>query len=85
MEQPGLTYFEKLEKIYVLTETGQMLREKMTQLQNNNEPYEHIQEDLNKIEQEISAYTNGAAIHDLDFSNISLVNPALYTTFEDSY
>ncbi len=85
MEQPGLTYFEKLEKIYVLTETGQMLREKMTQLQNNNEPYAHIQDDLNKIEQEISAYTNGAGIHDLDFSNISLVNPALYTTFEDSY
>lgn len=85
MEQPGLTYFEKLEKIYVLTETGQMLREKMTQLQSTNEPFDHIQEDLNKIEQEIHSYTNGEAIHDLDFSNISLINPALYTSFDDSF
>lgn len=83
MEEHPLTYFEKLEKIYVLTETGQMLQEQLNELQNNNEPYDHVEEDLNKIHEEIHYYTDGEPIENLDFSNVSLINPALYSSFDD--
>lgn len=83
MASEQLTYFEKLEKIYILTETRQMLRKKLVELETNNQPLEPISDDIHKIEQEIILYTDGQPIEDLDFSNTTLLNPALYTSFED--
>lgn len=83
MEQNSLTYFEKLEKLYVLTETRQMLRNKLDELKNSNETFDHMNDDLAKIEQEILTHTNGHPIEELDFSNISLVNPAIISLYEE--
>ena len=82
MEQQPLTYFEKLEKLYVLTETRKMLKIQLDELTNSNQSTELVLDDLNKIEQEINYYANGHDIEELDFSNSSLLNPVFYTDFE---
>jgi hypothetical protein len=82
MDQQPLTYFEKLERLYVLTETRKMLKNQLSELQVNNQSQDVIEDDLHKIEQEIIYYANGHDIEELDFTNSSLINPVFYTDFE---
>ncbi|OIJ19229.1 hypothetical protein BKP45_13805 [Anaerobacillus alkalidiazotrophicus] len=83
MEQNSLTYFEKLEKLYILTETRQILRDKVAELSVSNENFDNINVDLTKIEEEIMSYTNGHPLENLDFSNTSLLNPAIISLYEE--
>ncbi|MCT8138096.1 hypothetical protein H1D32_10225 [Anaerobacillus sp. CMMVII] len=82
MEHQPLTYFEKLERLYVLTETRKMLRNQADELRSSNQAVDLIEDDLNKIEQEIKYYANGHDIEELDFTTSSLINPVFYTDFE---
>ncbi|MFN7249786.1 MAG: hypothetical protein ACK4M9_03255 [Anaerobacillus sp.] len=82
MDQQPLTYFEKLERLYVLTETRKMLKNQLSELQVNNQSQAGIEDDLLKIEQEIMYYANGHDIEELDFTTSSLINPVFYTDFE---
>ncbi len=83
MEQQPKTYFEKLERLYVLTETRKLLKNQLAELQNNNEHYQQVEDDITKIEQELMYYANGTNIDELDFSTSSLLNPVYYTGVVD--
>lgn len=82
MEHQPITYFEKLERLYVLTETRKMLKNQLEELRSSNQSSNLIEDDLNKIEQEILYYANGHDIEELDFTNSSLINPVFYTDFD---
>lgn len=82
MDQQPLTYFEKLERLYVLTETRKILKNQLQENEASNQPTNTIDDDLQKIEQEISFYANGHDIEELDFTTSSLINPVFYTDFE---
>ncbi|RXI96725.1 hypothetical protein DS745_23810 [Anaerobacillus alkaliphilus] len=83
MEQQSLTYFEKLERLYVLTETRKMLKSQLEEVNSSNQSPHLIEDDLHKIEQEIKIYANGHDIEELDFTTSSLINPVFYTDFEE--
>ncbi|WP_088105553.1 hypothetical protein [Halalkalibacter urbisdiaboli] len=69
MDQQPLSYVEKLENLHVLFETRQMLK---NQLENREQAYSEIEEDLIKIEEEIKQYTDVTDQHFPD----TLFNPA---------
>ncbi|UTW69436.1 hypothetical protein KHA80_21950 [Anaerobacillus sp. HL2] len=60
-----------------------MLQNKLDELINSNETFDHVNEDLAKIEQEILTHTNGHPIEELDFRIISLINPAIISLYEE--
>ncbi|SDZ63272.1 hypothetical protein SAMN05421736_12316 [Evansella caseinilytica] len=79
MEQHPLTYLEKLENLYVLLETRQMLEAKMHGLPDDSEEYRLIQKDLAKIKEEMMDYTDEKSIEQLSAPiTSSLFNPAMY-------
>jgi hypothetical protein len=82
MDHQPITYFEKLERLYVLTETRKMLKNQLEELKETNQSFDHIEDALTKIQQEIKYYANGHDIEELDFFNSSLINPVFYTDFE---
>lgn len=83
MDHQPLTYFEKLERLYVLTETRKMLKGQLEEQQHSNQAKDLIEDDLQKIEQEIKMYANGQDIEELDFTTSSLINPVFYTDFNE--
>ncbi|GAE25147.1 hypothetical protein JCM9140_1124 [Halalkalibacter wakoensis JCM 9140] len=83
MDHQPLTYFEKLENVYVLIETRKMLQHKLTQLKEANQSTELVKEDLRKIEEEIEEYTDGAPVETNQTLTSSLFNPALINQLED--
>ncbi|MGP7816555.1 hypothetical protein [Niallia sp. 01092] len=79
MKQKPLTYIEKVENLYILMETRQMLQSKLQELQQNNQSYQLIEEDLRKIDKEILSYTDGQHIQDPEqMITSSIFNPAAY-------
>ncbi|WP_078553573.1 hypothetical protein [Bacillus alkalicellulosilyticus] len=75
MDLGSLSYVEKLENLYVLMETKQMLEQKEKELPKDSKQIELVQEDLRKIKQEMELYTNGQTI---DFDKNELVLGALF-------
>ncbi|MCL7746054.1 hypothetical protein [Halalkalibacter alkaliphilus] len=83
MEHQPLTYFEKLENLYVLMETKKMLQAKLEQVKQENQPTNLIEEDLRKIEEEIAEYTDGSDMPDPNITiTSSLFNPAIMEEME---
>ncbi|WP_332697515.1 hypothetical protein [Halalkalibacter lacteus] len=76
MNHQPTTYYEKLENVYVLTETRQMLQIKLEQLKGSNESTELVEHDLRKIEEEIQEYTGGVPVTQTITS--SLFNPVIF-------
>ncbi len=54
--------YEKMQRIYILQETYQLLQQKQQELQNNGESSAAIEDDLRKIEEELQEYTNSDLI-----------------------
>jgi phosphomevalonate kinase len=77
MSHQPLTYYEKLENVYVLMETQQMLQNKLKQSKESNESTHLIEEDLRKIEEEIKEYTEEAPTNQTQLITSSLFNPGL--------
>ena len=76
MDHRPLSYVEKLENLYVLMETKQMLENKVNEL-TDHESVKIMKEDLAKINEEISSYTNGQSYEILELNMTqSLFNPA---------
>ncbi|MDT8861118.1 hypothetical protein N0O92_12820 [Alkalihalobacillus sp. MEB130] len=82
MDHQPLTYFEKLENVYVLMETRNMLQAKLEQLKETNQSTELVEEDLRKIEEEIEEYTDGAPVEPNQIMTSSLFNPAVMEELE---
>ncbi|MBU8906076.1 hypothetical protein [Desertibacillus haloalkaliphilus] len=77
MANEELSYMERMEKLYVLKETQQLLLQKLGELKENNEPHDSVEDDLRKIEQEIDLYTGGIPAEEAQgLINESLINPA---------
>ncbi|MBU9720646.1 MULTISPECIES: hypothetical protein [Bacillaceae] len=81
MKYESLPYFEKLESLYVLLETKQMLQDKLTKIDVTDPGYKVIEEDLKKIEHEMLEYTNGQYM-DSQKVNPTLFNPAVFQQME---
>ncbi|KHF39900.1 hypothetical protein [Halalkalibacter okhensis] len=82
MEHQPLTYFEKLENVYVLMETKRMLQVKLEQVKQGNQPTNVIEEDLRKIDEEIAEYTDGISPEPNGTITSSLFNPAVTNKLE---
>lgn len=54
-----LSFFEKLENVYVLKETREMLLNKLSITSEDSVLFPVITNDLKKIENELASYTNG--------------------------
>ncbi|MDQ0254652.1 hypothetical protein J2S74_002031 [Evansella vedderi] len=79
-----MSYFEKLENLYVLKETRQMLLKKLQETNPNTVLHHVISDDLNKIEQEMTLYTDGQTVEVLDKAmTSSLMNPAIYYELDE--
>ncbi|ADU30606.1 hypothetical protein [Evansella cellulosilytica] len=68
------SYFEKIEKLYILNETKQMLEHKLASDHLLIEEINIIQEDIKKINKEIEAHTNHKETADRAL-NMSLLFP----------
>jgi hypothetical protein len=78
VDHEPLTYFEKLENVYVLMETKQMLEAKLKEMRTNHQPTSNIEEDLRKINEEIIEYTDGLQVSPDQFMVTSLFNPGVF-------
>ncbi|GAE37001.1 hypothetical protein [Halalkalibacter akibai] len=78
MEHEPLTYFEKLENVYVLTETKNMLQAKLNEQTTPVEERALLEDDLRKINEEIEEYTDGQIVTPGQFTVTSLFNPAVF-------
>ncbi|ARK30463.1 hypothetical protein [Halalkalibacter krulwichiae] len=76
-EHEPLTYFEKLENVYILLETKQMLEAKLKESQASIQEKSILEDDLRKIHEEILEYTNGYQIEPEQMSVSSLFNPGI--------
>ncbi|MBU9713120.1 hypothetical protein [Evansella tamaricis] len=84
MKYQPISYFEKLENLYVLMETREMLQKKLNEVEVTDPGYGMIQEDLQKIENEMMEYTNGQHIEQFKQPlNDSLFNPTVMYEMED--
>lgn len=77
MEHEPLTYYEKLENVFVLTETKKMLEAKLNELKSNQQTTDIIEEDLRKITEEIEEYTDGVQANPDQMLMTALFNPAV--------
>ncbi|MFC0560046.1 hypothetical protein [Halalkalibacter alkalisediminis] len=75
MEHEPLTYYEKLENVFVLTETKNMLEARLKELKASQQPTDSVEDDLRKIKEEIEEYTDGVAINPNQMVVTALFNP----------
>jgi tRNA U34 5-carboxymethylaminomethyl modifying GTPase MnmE/TrmE len=70
----NLSYIEKMEYLYVLNETKNLLHQKLAAIVDDSEQQKLMEEDLQKIEQEIKEIT-GQNPEQTNFNALSMVFP----------
>jgi ribosome recycling factor len=78
MDHEPLTYYEKLENVFILMETKNMLEEKLKELKANHQSTVIVEDDLRKIEEEIEEYTDGVAPNPNQMTVTALFNPGVF-------
>ncbi|WP_227936330.1 hypothetical protein [Alkalihalobacillus deserti] len=78
MDYEPLTYYEKLENVFILTETKNMLEAKLKELKLSNQPTVLVEDDLRKIKEEIEEYTDEVNPASNQIVVSSLFNPAVF-------
>ncbi|MDG5787250.1 hypothetical protein QA612_07070 [Evansella sp. AB-P1] len=71
MKEQPFSYIEKLENLYVLLETRNMLLKKKNEIENDTNESEQLEDDLKKIEVEINNYSNGMSVEEIEQSMTS--------------
>ncbi|MGO4886946.1 hypothetical protein ACJ2A9_04235 [Anaerobacillus sp. MEB173] len=77
MSNQPQTYFEKMEKVNMLTEKHQTLIQKYNEYKAVNLPTDNLEDDLRKIEEEMKIQTNGYSVDQIKaaMNNESLFLP----------
>lgn len=77
MNENSLSYMEKLENVFVLLETKQMLENKLHSIEAGTREYQLIKADIRKMEEDLLEYTGRKEMNIEQTTIPSLFNPAL--------